>query len=179
MQKPLLRSVLTHPVVIAAVVLLLLNDHVLKTTWPSWATGKLSDIAGLVFFPLLLAAVLELAFPHQSPSRLIADCIIATGVVFTAVQLAPVATNTYEVVWGAMQWPFRLALDPDASLHRVTVTPDWTDLLALPALLLAQRIAANGIATQPAGQPRSSEDPLVAGTPVPAKTRGVGARSPS
>ena len=35
--------------------LLALNDHVLKQAWPGWVTGKLSDVAGLVVAPAVLA----------------------------------------------------------------------------------------------------------------------------
>ncbi|MBN2007155.1 MAG: hypothetical protein JXA21_27640, partial [Anaerolineae bacterium] len=48
---------LTHPLCWLAVGLLLLNDHVLKRAAPSALTGKLSDFAGLFFFPFLAAAV--------------------------------------------------------------------------------------------------------------------------
>ena len=50
---------LCHPLPIAAVLVLTLNDHVLKGSGllPGWLTGKLSDFAGLFFFPLLLAAL--------------------------------------------------------------------------------------------------------------------------
>lgn len=37
--------------------LLLLNDHVLKATYGNWLTGKLSDVAGLLIFPLFLQFV--------------------------------------------------------------------------------------------------------------------------
>ncbi|PHI21237.1 hypothetical protein CEQ90_04255 [Lewinellaceae bacterium SD302] len=35
--------------------LLLLNDHYLKETYSNWLTGKLSDFAGMLIFPLFLA----------------------------------------------------------------------------------------------------------------------------
>ncbi len=35
---------------------LTLNDHFLKAAHPSWLTGKLSDVAGMMFFPFLLSA---------------------------------------------------------------------------------------------------------------------------
>ena len=54
-------SALLHPLVLGAVALLLLNDHVFKARWPSWWTGKLSDVAGLVMFPLVLQALWEQA----------------------------------------------------------------------------------------------------------------------
>lgn len=136
--RPFLTS-LSHPVVVAAVAVLLLNDHLLKGSHPSWLTGKLSDFAGMVFFPLLLAALIELAMPsvRSSPQRLLMAAVAATGFAFAAVQLIPAATQLYETVLGALQWPLRVALDPTASLARAAVTPDPTDLIAIPAILVA------------------------------------------
>ncbi|TCB96187.1 hypothetical protein E0H26_16325 [Micromonospora zingiberis] len=51
-------SWLIHPVTVAATALLILNDHVLKAAYPGWLTGKLSDVAGLVMAPPLLALLL-------------------------------------------------------------------------------------------------------------------------
>ena len=54
-------SALTHPVTLAALVALLLNDGLFKSLWPdSWVTGKLSDLAWVVFASPLLAFVLSL-----------------------------------------------------------------------------------------------------------------------
>ena len=51
---------LQHPATWITIGLLLINDHVLKTTNPSWLTGKLSDFAGIFFFPFIVAAGLSL-----------------------------------------------------------------------------------------------------------------------
>ena len=59
---------LAHPGAVLALVMLVLNDHVLKQAWPGWVTGKLSDVAGLVVAPLLLAAVLRCA-RRRAPFR--------------------------------------------------------------------------------------------------------------
>ena len=57
---------LTHPVTIAALVTLLVNDLLFKALWPgSWTTGKLSDLAWMVFAPPLLAFLLSLAAPRK------------------------------------------------------------------------------------------------------------------
>ena len=54
-------SALTHPVTLAALVALLLNDGLFKSLWPdAWVTGKLSDLAWVVFASPLLAFVLSL-----------------------------------------------------------------------------------------------------------------------
>ncbi len=50
---------LKHPATVASIALLVVNDHILKSLAPSWVTGKLSDFAGLFFFPFLLAAALS------------------------------------------------------------------------------------------------------------------------
>ena len=48
---------LGHPALFVCVVLLLLNDHVLKDRFPGWWTGKLSDFAGLAVVGVVLAAL--------------------------------------------------------------------------------------------------------------------------
>jgi len=47
---------LLHPLTLLAAACLFLNDLVLKRLHlgPSWLTGKLSDVAGIALFPLLL-----------------------------------------------------------------------------------------------------------------------------
>src|SRR5690606_8292496 len=50
--RPVAGDGLLHPAPLAAIGLLLLNDHWLKAAFPGSITGKLSDFAGLAFFPL-------------------------------------------------------------------------------------------------------------------------------
>lgn len=53
-------SALTHPVTVGALAVLLVNDLALKAVWPeSWATGKLSDLAWVIFASPLLAFLLS------------------------------------------------------------------------------------------------------------------------
>lgn len=56
---------LVHPLTILALVLLLVNDHVLRRVWPSALTGKLGDFAWLFFIPLAFAACLALFAPRR------------------------------------------------------------------------------------------------------------------
>ncbi len=69
---------LGRPWFFAAVVVLALNDHVFKAVWPGWATGKLSDLAGVVVVGTL-AAVLFGATPG----------VVLAGLAFGALKTVP------------------------------------------------------------------------------------------
>jgi hypothetical protein len=130
---------LTAPVTIAAIAVLVVNDHVLKAAYPGWVTGKLSDVAGLAFFPLLLAAVAERIGSRGVRVTVIAAA--ATGVVFAAVKTVPLAADAYRVGLAALQWPARaigalVGGRATPGLGEVQLVMDPTDLLALPALAI-------------------------------------------
>lgn len=120
-----------HPVAIAAVVVLLVNDHLLKSRWPGPVTGKVSDLAGLVFFPLLLASIWELIAritghrPSTATPKVVIGCILITAAGFIAVKVSSAASDLYvdalEQVTG--------------SDHEIVL--DATDLFTLPAVALA------------------------------------------
>lgn len=128
---------LSWPCLISLLVLVV-NDHLLKGSGllPGWLTGKLSDVAGLFFFPLLLVALLHLAgrwwgFSVRRTHTLAAGLLTAT--VFAAIQLSDVAVAAYA---------FALELLPVIYWHQApSITPDPTDLLTLPAVWLAIRWA--------------------------------------
>lgn len=112
---------LTHPLSLVAIGFLVLNDHVLKHVAAGPVTGKLSDVAGLVFFPLLIA--IALGPVTRRPRVTLWVSIVFTGVWFAAVNTFPVAAWATE----------RLV----APIWRWNITVDPTDLLTLPALGLA------------------------------------------
>ena len=68
---------LQHPLTLLSIAILLLNDHVLKVVSPSWLTGKLSDFAGLFFFPIIVNGVDDHvhAFIGQKPSMALSDLV--------------------------------------------------------------------------------------------------------
>ncbi|MCB9754964.1 MAG: hypothetical protein H6713_33930 [Myxococcales bacterium] len=154
---------LLHPLALTAVAVLLVNDHVLKARWPGLVSGKLSDVAGLVYFPLLLQAIVEAprwarARYRPSPAILLV-CVLITGLVFALVNLWAPATSLYERGFGAVRW---CLLDggwrTGGAPRPVTLTPDPTDLLALPSLWLAWRLgrAPDERARRRCGPARSS-----------------------
>lgn len=136
-----------HPLALAAVALLALNDHWGKEAAPGLLTGKLSDVAGLAFFPLFLQALWEVGGaaarrPAAPSRRALWLAVGATALVFTGVKLWPPAGEVYRHGLALLRWPLRAlaALLRDAPLPRlqpVLLVQDATDLLALPALALA------------------------------------------
>jgi hypothetical protein len=137
---PVSGSSLAHPVSLTAIGLLVVNDQILKPAWPGLITGKLSDVAGLVFFPLLVIAAVELVAGRRIRSVAVI-AIISTAVCFSLIQLWGPAADFYRHGLGYLQFPFRRLLSGAATPVPVSHTADLTDLLALPALFVAWRLA--------------------------------------
>ena len=144
---------------IAALIVLVLNDHWWKAASPGPVTGKLSDVAGLVLGPLALVALLEVVAarvrPDRAPSRrVVAAAVLVVGAVFIAIKTFPPATEAYELGLGLAQWPFIAA---GAALRgqaipepvHVALVADPTDLLALPALLVPLVLGLRRAADRP------------------------------
>jgi hypothetical protein len=148
LQKSL--ACLQHPLTMAFMLLLLANALILQPYHPSWVTGKLGDLAWLVFSPFLLAACLAWIFPrrlgqHETLTLTVSLAVLAAWFVLfkTAAPLNSIAGMLFFDLTGL---PLKLSLDP-------------TDLLALPGLLPAwiiwQRVgeppaaAAGQVSTQP------------------------------
>lgn len=126
-------------------VILLVNDHLLKGMCPGVVTGKLSDFAGLFFFPWLLhgAWVVTFGCPRSAAAdrRLLGGSIAVTGTVFAAIQLSTVAADAYvgimlalhELGLGSLS-----ILAPSLSTEAPLVghTMDPTDLVALSMLFV-------------------------------------------
>ncbi|GEK21191.1 hypothetical protein CXY01_17110 [Cellulomonas xylanilytica] len=127
-----------HPVALVGLAVLLVNDHVLKAAVPGWWTGKLSDLAGLAFFPFLLVALVDLARRrgHEPGIRtaLVAAC--ATAVVFTAIKTSVVARDLYAAAVGIVRFPVDALVWGAARPDRVAVVPDVTDVPAVVACAL-------------------------------------------
>lgn len=110
--------VVCRPVFVCAVLVLMINDHLLKGAgWlPGVITGKLSDVVGLFFFPVLLAVVAVAVLGPETfreVRRISVGAVVATIAVFSAVNLSPTLAGVLSDTWGV--W-----------------TADPTDLLCLP-----------------------------------------------
>ncbi len=157
-------ALLLHPVILASIALFIVNDHVFKPAHPGWLTGKLSDVAGLIFFPVLVAAIAEIVAPtvRRHPAAALALCVGLTGLTFVVMLLVPAGGDGYRWFFGVAQWPFRVAAAVIAGAPGPGVTPvmfaaDPTDLIALPALLVPLALAVQR--GHPHRGPRS-ESPL-------------------
>jgi len=119
---------LGHPASLLSIGLLLLNDHVLKVVGPSWLTGKLSDFAGLFFFPFVLAVLLSLLLdPLRVPPRRIARVAFGlTAAWFALIKTAPplnaLTTNLASRLVGSAA---QIVLDPTDLIALVALWPAW------------------------------------------------------
>lgn len=114
-------QLLAHPLPLVAAAVLALNDHVLKGSamLPGALTGKLSDVAGLFVFVVLLCGVLGAVRPRGALA-----VAFATGAAFAAINLSPL---------------------PAVVLAPVCyITPDPTDLVTLPSALVGAWFAVRG-----------------------------------
>ncbi|MFQ5922190.1 MAG: hypothetical protein ACE5M4_05045 [Anaerolineales bacterium] len=125
-----LRAV-SDPMTLAMIILLLVNDHVLRIHWPFWWTGKLGDFAWLAFAPLIVAIPFAFFFPGKTTAQSKAFglfFIVATGAVFAAIKILPAAHAAFEIVFEALiGWRPSAGMDP-------------TDLVTRPGMLIALSI---------------------------------------
>jgi hypothetical protein len=142
---------LLHPIAVASLAVLLLNDHVLKGAWPGWWTGKLSDVAGLVVAPVAIAAVVAALGRRRrlrvSPIAVAAVVTLVVAAGFVAIKIDPTANAVGSWALGAVAWPLTVLGDVLAGrafrpIGPVGLALDPTDLSALPAALVGGWLAA-------------------------------------
>lgn len=126
-QQPLRpERALTTATWIAALLILGLNDHVLKhaTVLPSQVTGKLSDIAGMFVAPALLATLLRVrTLPGLRRSY------VAVFAVFAAINLIPAASTAWTWCLGALGVPSVNVCDPtDVPFAFLAILLSWRAL---------------------------------------------------
>jgi phosphotransferase system glucose/maltose/N-acetylglucosamine-specific IIC component len=116
------------PLPLGAVLLMVINDRVLKAWFHNAVTGKLSDLAICFFLPLFCSALLGIAWPRRPRIRLIFGALLAAAV-FTA-----------QEIWTGFQTAFLALLRRVGSplgLQHFGLTTDWSDLWALLMVPLA------------------------------------------
>jgi len=119
---------LQHPATWLSIVLLLVNDHILKVVWPSWITGKLSDFVGLFFFPFILAAGLSfLLSKYQVPSIRVGQIAFGSvGIWFFLLKTFPsVNYLTTGFVSLLIGFPAKFVMDPTDLVALFAMVPAW------------------------------------------------------
>jgi hypothetical protein len=139
---------LLHPLWLVALAVLVLNDHALKGAGilPGALTGKLSDVAGLVVAPALLATLVRVRGPR---GWVLAH--VAVGLVFSAIQLSAAAAMAWSEAMAAVGFPWVITRDP-------------TDLLTLPALALSAVALRGAVRRSTPGSARRGAEVIAAGT---------------
>lgn len=119
---------LQNPLTWLSIALLLINDHVLKNISPSWLTGKLSDFAGIFFFPFIIAAGLSIFLvKFNLTTRQIGQ--IALGFVATWFVLLktfqPINHLTAHVASNFIGFPTKFSLDLTDLISLFMLIPAW------------------------------------------------------
>ena len=143
-------DLLLSPWALVSVAIILINDHVLKDAFGNTLTGKLSDIAGVFLFPLLLLSILEVLRRSLVGRAAIAWSISVTGIGFAAVKMVAPVGDAYEWVIGFLRWAaggFRGDILP------ILVFRDPSDLLVLPILFASYLVITHNRTRAPEGAP--------------------------
>jgi predicted MFS family arabinose efflux permease len=117
-------GLILHPVNLAAVLVLVVNDHWYKYAHPGVAAGKASDIAGLIVASVLALSLSRLV-PQPVGWRKVSDFALISAVAasFAAAKVASGPNALAQIGLGG------------------AVLRDSTDLLALPAVFVGLLIA--------------------------------------
>ncbi len=113
------QQILTHPFFVFSLLLLLLNDHVLKgaSVLPGWVTGKLSDFVGPAVALMLLYAV------GCHSRRALTGAAAAISVGFGAINLWTPAAETMTWLTGLVGYPWSITMDPTDLVGLVALVP--------------------------------------------------------
>ena len=149
-------QLLSQPLMLCAIALLVLNDHWWKSAYSGVVTGKLSDFAGLCFFPVLLLMLWSRCPGGRRVGRgELAVCCSVTALIFAVVQTTSLGGECYRYGLGALQWPLRAAAswiagngiagNGIATMLPVALTQDVWDLIALPASFASLWVGAGRV----------------------------------
>ncbi len=120
---------LSQPLSVGAILLLLINDHLLRICWPSWWTGKIGDFAWLYFTPFALTFLMAWLIPScwKHHERIVIVLAFGlTGGIFTLANTWTVfhfwLVNLLEVLLGV---PIGLRLDPTDLIALISLAAAW------------------------------------------------------
>lgn len=137
-----------HPVTWVSIFALLINDHLLKPAYPSWFTGKISDFAGIFFFPFIVAAVLSIIF-RKFDFTIRTTGQFAFGFVaiwFTLLKTFPLANKlTAELTSMIVGFQTIFILDATDLISLIVLIPAWK-IWTQPDFSIKNKMAYLGLA---------------------------------
>ncbi len=89
-----------------------LNDHVLKYRFPGTLTGKLSDCAGMFYFPIFLAALVVLFSGKELSRGLTLATIAVADFLLVAVKTLPAVAAFVDEIFARHLFASRIITDP-------------------------------------------------------------------
>lgn len=110
-----------NPFVAILILLTALNDHVFKYQYPSFLTGILSDLTGLFFFPLLVAAFLETWKSFRVSQKQFNWLAVMTGVLFISFKFIPFFQNALVSVFRDYLFAIKIVSDPKDLLALISL----------------------------------------------------------
>jgi len=142
-----LGDMLLLPASLCGVALLIVNDHYMKRHLHNAISGKLSDIAGLLFFPLLIATGIEttrIVLRRRQWCISIGgfdSTVVVVGIFFMLMKTWQPAGQIYVWLDASLEWPVLAVKAAFVSGNfwtwpKTGIVMDTTDLMALPALLI-------------------------------------------
>lgn len=155
-----------HPVALASLVVLLLNDHVLKAAAPGFVTGKLSDLAGMAFFPFLLLAARDALLRRPPTVRSAWAAALVTASMFAAVKLSDPARDLYATVVGWLRYPADALLTGTDSPVPVVIQPDPGDVVTVVACAAVVLVVTRTRPRRAPSPARSCDSPTPRTTPL-------------
>lgn len=98
------------------------NDSIFKVLYPGWITGKISDVIGLTFTPLILTGFISLLTKKIKPTILFWFSVLLTDLIFIRINLSQETNNQFYALIGSKE-----------SLNLA----DKSDLFLLPIVILS------------------------------------------
>lgn len=135
-------ALIEHPLVLSALVLWALNDHVLKARFANWWTGKLSDVCCVIVIPVLVGAACELVLRRNWQSRahwMLVASALGVALVMVLINTWPPAGRAYSYGLAGMGWPFRALIAALSGAENPSFAPVrlWMDATDAPTALFA------------------------------------------
>ncbi|MCU0698186.1 MAG: hypothetical protein MUC96_16905 [Myxococcaceae bacterium] len=146
------------PLPLLSMVVLAVNDHVLKARFHNALTGKLSDVAGCFALPLFIAALLA---GWLAPARRALVGAVVTVLLFGAIKSSQAASDA---LMDALT-PLAHALGLGARLHVIADPSDLVALVMVPLALAWARRRACTLGDErsrqvpPSSEHRRADDP--------------------